>query len=541
MRRKLARKRFLLAASAVFNMLSWTSDRSICGAASLSWSNISGGDWGNSANWNPQQTPTSADSTTFSLGATSPYPVTLSANEAASSITVSNDQVSINPQGNTLSVGTISVSYNQYSPPEPPASTLDLAGSGTVNLSGPFDVGNGTVNQSGDYVSATGVSLNPFLSTASYLLSAGTLVTGGGGEGIGNFNNFGQMTQSGGTNQFSSMYIGGAQGGGTYSIQGGSASGNTITLGGDASLNIQGIGTLNLGGGSLLLSGGIVASSNGNSNVNLSAGTLEVGSMKFAGTTSGGYANFSWTGGTLILHGLLTLGPVGQISGAPTQTFTIPSGLTLIGAGGGIGNPLNISSGGTLSVGNGSPSTFGLGFMLHGTMSAGSNLVMQIDGTTAGTGYSQLTGESATPNNLGTFTLGGNLIFDLGYPAAVGDQFTIVKDIGPTGFDAPHFFNGPFAGLAQGAIFNEVYGGQTYGFQISYTGGSIGDNVVVTTVYTPEPAPLGFLSLGMCYVAMRRRRRGNADGSAPAISLHRITCQAPARPPLARPGLSDSF
>ena len=79
------------------------------------------------------------------------------------------------------------------------------------------------------------------------------------------------------------------------------------------------------------------------------------------------------------------------------------------------------------------------------------------------------------------------------------------------------------------------------GFQISYTGGSIGDNVVVTTVYTPEPAPLGFLSLGMCYVAMRRRRRGNSDGSAPAISLHRITCQAPARPPLARPGLSDSF
>jgi hypothetical protein len=52
MQRKLSRKRYLLAASAMANMLLWTSDRGVCRAASLSWSNLSGGDWGNSANWN---------------------------------------------------------------------------------------------------------------------------------------------------------------------------------------------------------------------------------------------------------------------------------------------------------------------------------------------------------------------------------------------------------------------------------------------------------------------------------------------------------
>jgi fibronectin-binding autotransporter adhesin len=500
MQRKLIRKRHLLAASAMANVLMWTADRGICQATSLSWSNISGGDWGNSANWNPQQTPTSADDTTFSLGATSPYPVTLSANETANSITLSNDQVSINPEGNTLSVGTVSLSFTGG---QTPASTLDLAGSGTINLSGPMDVGNGTVNQSGDYVSATGLSVNPIFSTATYLLSSGTLVTGGGGEGIGNANIFGQFTQTGGTNQFNQMSIGGVVGGGAYSIQGGSASGGTINLGGNSTLNIQGIGTLNLGGGSLLLSGAIVASSNGNSTVNLSAGTLEVGSMNFAGTTTAGYANFNWTGGTLILHGSLSVGPTGQVTQLPTQAFAIPTKLTLISVGGGIRNALNINSGGTLEIGNGSPSTFHLDYMGSGAMSAGSNLVLQIDGTTAGTGYSQLQGQSAT--NFGTFTLGGNLIFDLGYAAAVGDQFTIVDDLGNN--SQAKFFNGAFAGLAPGTIFNEVYGGQTYGFQIAYNGGAAGDNVVVTTISAPEPGTLGLLSLVACSITMRRRRR----------------------------------
>ena len=506
MRRRSIRKRFLLVGSAVFGVLMWTADRTVCQASSLSWSSISGGDWGNSANWNPQQTPTSADDTTFALGATSPYAVTLSANEAANSITVSGDQVSINPEGNTLSVGTVSVGYILGG--APPASTLNFAGSGTINMSDLFGVGNGTVSQSGDYVNAAdGLSLNSALSTAKYLLSSGTLVASGGGEGIGNVGGISQLAQSGGTNQFNVMYIGSSMGiGCSYSLQGGSASGGSVTLqGNDAALTIA--------GGSLQLSGSISATSNILAGLTLSAGTLEVGSINFSVPYNNESASFGWTGGALILHGGLAVGPMYHLNGSLQQSFSVPSGGTLISVGGGIGNALIVSSGATLSIGNGSPSTLRLSSINAGSMSASSTTIVQVNGTTPGTGYSQLQGEDGEADlgaYQGNFSLGGKLVFNLGYPAAVGDQFTIVDDVGPVEFGYTKFFNGTFAGLAQGAIFNEIYGGQTYGFQISYSGGGNDDDAVVTTVYTPEPCTLGLLFVSACVVGMRCRRFGRS-------------------------------
>jgi hypothetical protein len=129
----------------------------------------------------------------------------------------------------------------------------------------------------------------------------------------------------------------------------------------------------------------------------------------------------------------------------------------------------------------------------------GGTLVLEIGGTTAGTGYDQL-------NVTGAVSLIANspLTISLGSfnPADGVDVFTIINnDLG----DAANITGGLFTysgtPLAEGALF--TVGAQD--FAISYVGGD-GNDVVLSAV--PEPASAAMLLCGFAVLGMRRRRGG---------------------------------
>jgi hypothetical protein len=100
-------------------------------------------------------------------------------------------------------------------------------------------------------------------------------------------------------------------------------------------------------------------------------------------------------------------------------------------------------------------------------------LQIELNGTTAGSGYDQL-------NVHGTVNLAGiTLNTSLNYNSSVNDQYVIVNN------DGTDAVTGTFNGLPQG---KKLYiGGQL--FQITYTGFT-GNDVVLTRLVTPPPPTL---------------------------------------------------
>lgn len=99
------------------------------------------------------------------------------------------------------------------------------------------------------------------------------------------------------------------------------------------------------------------------------------------------------------------------------------------------------------------------------TLTAGSFVDIELNGTTAGTGYDQI-------NVTGSVNL-GNAILNVtnGFTPSVGNTFTIINN------DGSDPVMGTFAGLAEGAVF--FVGANSY--RISYVGGT-GNDVVLTSV-----------------------------------------------------------
>ncbi|MFO0910374.1 MAG: Ig-like domain repeat protein [Isosphaeraceae bacterium] len=196
-------------------------------------------------------------------------------------------------------------------------------------------------------------------------------------------------------------------------------------------------------GSQLILDGSISEDASGRRLISDGAGTLVLN-----GTNS-------YTGTTFVLSGTLLVN--GSI--ATSSDVQVHGGLL---GGTGVTSPLAVFSGGAVAPGYPTTGVLNTG---DATLNGGSSLNVELDGTTAGTSYSQLNVSGAV--NLGNATL----TVTLGYTPVVGDTFTIINN------DGSDLVGATFLALPEGATF---YVG-THAFQISYVGGD-GNDVTLTTV-----------------------------------------------------------
>jgi autotransporter-associated beta strand protein len=216
---------------------------------------------------------------------------------------------------------------------------------------------------------------------------------------------------------------------------------------------LHGTGTVNFGAGGWVLLG------------------LNNGTSEFDGNFTGtGYASGYTVGktgaGTFTIGGNSTytagVTEVSQgkavINGSqPKIPVTVDSGATLAGTG--LVGP--VTANGVLSPGN----SLGILNSSNVTFSSTGNLTVELAGTTAGSGYSQLNATGAVTLASATLTV----VPAFTSPPAIGQQFTILNDAGATAI------SGTFNGLPNGTLFSQ--GGYTY--RINYTGGT-GKDVVLT-------------------------------------------------------------
>ncbi|HYI08856.1 MAG TPA: Ig-like domain-containing protein [Thermoanaerobaculia bacterium] len=126
-------------------------------AATVSWNNAAGGNWGTAANWSPAQVPTSGDEVSITLPGT--YTVTVNVAASANTLTVGNatGTQTLSIPGNSLTLGG-------------PSSVADggvlnlsagsLGGGGALTISSTFDWTGGTIGGSGPLIIDPGAALN---------------------------------------------------------------------------------------------------------------------------------------------------------------------------------------------------------------------------------------------------------------------------------------------------------------------------------------------------------------------------------------------
>jgi hypothetical protein len=220
------------------------------------------------------------------------------------------------------------------------------------------------------------------------------------------------------------------------------------------------------------------------------SGNIEINGGNFSATTLNLQAGgFDFTGQTLnignteplavqtfnLKGGVLT----GETIDLDTGAFNFTGGNLIVDVFNGSLNQL----GGSLTPG-GSPGTTTINGN-YSLASAGS-IDIELFGLNPGTQYDQLVVNGLVNLNSNNGT-GALLDLILGFAPNIGQSFDLVEN---DGVDA---IAGQFAGLSQDASFNEVFGGNQYTFDISYTGGD-GNDVAVTVIGV---APAALVDGGM--------------------------------------------
>ena len=119
------------------------------------------------------------------------------------------------------------------------------------------------------------------------------------------------------------------------------------------------------------------------------------------------------------------------------------------------------------------------------------------------------------PVTLGSFDgTGWALDVDLGFAPGASQTVTLVNNLGSSAAVAP------FTGLPEGSTFTTTYGGDTFQFRISYTGGD-GNDVTLTRLLKPGQTPVNFVSTlagsGEC-----GRVDGNGTNAAFSFNTSRV-------------------
>jgi hypothetical protein len=208
--------------------------------------------------------------------------------------------------------------------------TFSLSGAASLNASGNEvvgDYGTGTFNQSGgtQAISGTLDIGNQTVGVGAYTLSSGAMSVDS--EVVGNAG-AGTFVQSGGTQTISNNLIIGAQttatGGMTLNSGSTQVSGNAY-VGGNAS-GQAGIGVLTVQGGSLAVTGTLQTYSEAPAGINLSSGTINVGTLSAAGSTT-------MSGGTFIAAAVSNNGAFSETNGSVRFGPVTGNGTIVIGGG----------------------------------------------------------------------------------------------------------------------------------------------------------------------------------------------------------------
>ncbi|MFY1050278.1 Ig-like domain-containing protein [Ectopseudomonas khazarica] len=239
---------------------------------------------------------------------------------------------------------------------------------------------------------------------------------------------------------------------------------NAVSLNESLTFDMDQASGLVLTGGTLSLAGGTTQTfTNGSGDTaTISSVVAGIGSLNKSGSGSLTLtANNTSTGSSTVFAGTLI------VDGNTSSTTTVASGATLAGSGS-LGGNVTVQSGGTLSPGNGGAGSLNINGNL--SLAAGSTLALDINGTTAGSGYDRVLVNGSA--NLS----GATLAVTHGYTAGSGDRYTVIVN------DGGDAITGTFTGISEGGTITA--GGNGTELTTSYAGGT-GNDLTLTAPAAP--------------------------------------------------------